>query len=120
MNFSSQDAAQTLLSLGSGRGSVLGLGLVTSLNADLGLALGTSETADLVSVQDSTLDWVSDSNPTVFINANDVLPCFISIIRSSSFVSRPKQFVYKQRPTYWQRFIGTYGKALLRTKFSYI
>ena len=74
MNFSSQDAAETLLSLGSGRGSVLGLGLVTSLNADLGLALGTSETG--VSVRDSALDWVSDTDPTVFINTNqsDDLP----------------------------------------------
>ena len=74
MNFSSQDAAQTLLSLGSGRGSVLGLGLVTSLDGDLGLALGTSETE--VSVRDSNLDWVSDTDPTVFINTNqsDDLP----------------------------------------------
>ena len=74
MNFSSQDAAQTLLSLGFGRGSVLGLGSVTSLDGDLGLALGTSETE--VSVRDSNLDWVSDSDPTVFINTNqsDDLP----------------------------------------------
>ena len=74
MNFSSQDAAQILLSLGSGRGSVLGLGSVTSLDGDFGLALGTPETE--VSVRDSNLDWVSDTDPTVFINTNqsDDLP----------------------------------------------
>ena len=74
MNFSSQDAAQILLSLGSGRGSVLGLGSDTRLGGDLGLALGTSETE--VSVRDSNLDWVSDSDTTVFINTNqsDDLP----------------------------------------------
>ena len=74
MNFSPQEAAQILLSLGYGQGSVLGLGSDTRLGSDLGLALGTSETE--VSVRDSNLDWVSDTDPTVFINTNqsDDLP----------------------------------------------
>ena len=74
MNFSSQDAAQTLLSLGSDRGSVLGLGSDQRLGLGLGLALGTPEAE--ASVRASALDWVSDTDQTVFINTNqsDDLP----------------------------------------------
>ena len=75
MNFSSQDAAQTLLSLGFDRGLVLGLCSDQRLWLGLGFALGTSETG--ASVRDSDLDWVSNSEPTVFLNSNqksDYLP----------------------------------------------
>ena len=74
MNFSSQDAAQTLLTLGLGRGRGLGLGSDQGVRLGLSIALGTSEAGG--PVRDSDLDWVSDSQSTVFLNTNqsDDLP----------------------------------------------
>ena len=68
MNFSSQDAAQTLLALGLGlgRGRGLRLGSDQGVGLGLGVALGTSGVG--ACVRDSDLDWVSDSEPTVFLN----------------------------------------------------
>ena len=66
MNFSSQDAAQTLLTfaLGLGRGRGVGLGSNRGLGLGVGIALGSSEAG--ASVRDPNLDWVSDSEPKVF------------------------------------------------------
>ena len=74
MNFSSQDAAQILLTLGLGRGSGVGLGSNQGVGCGLGIALGTSEVVS--TGQCSGLDWVSDSEQPVFLNTNqsDNLP----------------------------------------------
>ena len=75
MNFSSQDAAQTLLTLGLDRGCGLGLGSNRGVGLGIGIALGCSEAGAFV--QDPDLDWVSDSELIVFLNtaqAFDNLP----------------------------------------------
>ena len=60
MNFSSQDAAHALLSLG--------LGPHTGIGSGLGIALGSEvESGGL----HSGVDWVSDSEQPVFLNTTE-------------------------------------------------
>ena len=66
MKFSSQDAAETLLSLSFDRDLGLKLGMHQRLRLGLSFALGVPEAG--ASVYDSDLDWVSDSKPIVFLN----------------------------------------------------
>ena len=62
MNFSSQDAARTLLSLR------LGLGSNQRVGFGLGIALGSeSESGG----RNSGLDWVSNSEQPVFLNTTE-------------------------------------------------
>ena len=69
MNFSSQDAAETRLTLGLGRGSGVGLGSNQGVGFGLGIALGTSEAES--GGRGSGLDWVSDSEQPVFLNTTE-------------------------------------------------
>ena len=62
MNFSSQDAASILLSLGLGLGSNQGVGF------GLGIELGSEDESG---GRNPGLDWVSNSEQPVFLNTTE-------------------------------------------------